>query len=439
MLLVRFDRRYVILAAFFFMNLTIGFVYPQEKEAQLPRFESAPMFDVDIVNMASENLELSRLDLYIKITNDELQFIKTEQGKFRAEYEMSAVVYDKTGGEVDSKIWKEEVIANNIEETSSMRLFGVSMVSFDLPPNEYQVSVGLQDLETQRTGQQKVSILLKDFSKKQLSLSDILYLDYAFVGKNGRLNIRPKVSGEKRAKSKLYAYFEIYNIPEADSANVWYEIFDRNESIIQKDGYWIKSDGLTTQGLIEIDGDALPHGQYKTIIKINHKGESVIVDRPFKWYWEGIPVALSDIKEAIEVLKYIASKEEMKQLEQADREEQHDAFLKFWDLHDPTPGTSSNELKEEYYRRIVYANKNFSGFKQGWKTDMGMVYVKLGPPDSIERNPYNQSFAYLPGRTIKALEVWLYYKYNRQLIFLDENGFGDFRLANLQAFYDIIR
>lgn len=439
MLLVKFSPKYLILAALVIMNMNSGLVYPQKAERQSPQFGDAPMFDVDIVNMRSENPELSRLDLYVKITNDELQFVKSEDEKFRAEYEVSAMVYDETGGIVDDRIWKEEVIANNIEESSSIHMFGVSKASFSLPPNEYQVSVGLQDLETLRTGHQKVSILLRDFSKEELSVSDILYLDYVSVGKDGTLNIRPKVSGEKRAKSKLYAYFEIYSVPESDSANVAFEVFSPKERPVQKGEYWIKSHGLITQDVIEIDGDALPHGQYKMKIRIEYNGESVSIERPFKWYWEGLPVAFSDIKAAIEVLKYIASKDEMKQLERAKKEEQHTAFLKFWEVHDPTPGTSSNELKEEYYRRIVFANENFSGFTEGWKTDMGMVYVKLGPPDSIERNPYSQTFAYLPGRTVKALEIWIYYRYNRQLIFLDENGFGDFRLANLQTFYDIIR
>jgi GWxTD domain-containing protein len=437
--LAKFKWRNTVFATVFLAILTVGPAYSQETETESPRFGSAPMFDIDAVNMASENPELSRLDLYIKITNAELQFIKTEDDKFRAEYEISAVVYDNTGGRVDEKIWKEQVIANNLREAYSIRLFGVSVVNFTLPPNEYQISVGLQDLETQRTGHQKVSILLRDFSSGGLLVSDILYLDYLSIGKNGRLNIRPKVSSEKRTKSKLYAYFEIYNIPRSDSAKVFYEIVDPQEKTFQENEYWITSDGLITQDFIEINENTLPHGQYKMKIKITYRGDSVSVERPFKWYLEGLPVAFSDIKEAIEVLKYIASKEELKKLKKVDKEKQHEAFLKFWELHDPTPGTRSNELKDEYYRRIVFANKNFSGFREGWKTDMGMVYVKLGPPDSIERNPYNQSLANLPGRTIKALEVWVYYKYNRQLIFLDENGFGDYRLANLRTFYDIIK
>ena len=116
------------------------------------------------------------------------------------------------------------------------------------------------------------------------------------------------------------------------------------------------------------------------------------------------------------------------------------AYLEFWEKRDPTPGTSQNELQREYYDRVKYANENFYGYrKPGWKTDMGWAYVKLGAPDSIDRNPFNQRFAEMPGRTIKGFEVWTYYRYNRQLFFVDENGFGEYRLDNPDALYEMLK
>jgi GWxTD domain-containing protein len=236
----------------------------------------------------------------------------------------------------------------------------------------------------------------------------------------------------------LYAYCEVYNIPLSDSVNVTYEVFGVEKKSIQKSNYWLKSKGRVTQNFVEIQGENLPHGTYRAKFTINSLGKRVSVERPFKWYWSGIPVSLTDINDAIDKLRYIASKKELKRLKKAKDDDKQQEFIKFWKVHDPTPGTHENELMEEYYRRIQFANENFSGFKDGWETDMGMVYVKLGPPDVVERNPFNQDFAYVPGRTVKSLEVWVYYEYNRQFIFVDENGFGEYRLANPQSFYDII-
>ena len=56
----------------------------------------------------------------------------------------------------------------------------------------------------------------------------------------------------------------------------------------------------------------------------------------------------------------------------------------FWLRRDPTPGTPENEMKEEHYRRIAFANDHFSAGIPGWQTDRGMIYIKYGPPDAID-------------------------------------------------------
>ena len=428
-------RQYFLFAISVWLISSNSRLYSQAEFSFYHQSHNISFFDIDAVNTASENNNLSRLDLYIKITYDNLQFIKSQDGNFLAAYEVSVDVFDEAGERVDGKIWQEDAIANNFDETYSRRLFGLSRVSFDLSPNEYQISVGLQDLETLRTGHQKSSIILRDYSKDEISVSDISFLDYLAFGKNGELHLRAKVSGESHEESKLYAYFEIYNIPESDSVYILYEILGSENKVIQKSEYWKKSEGGVTHDSIEIDKDLLSHGKYRAKISISLNENTIRVERPFASYWEGMPASFSDVKEAIAELKYIASKDELKKIKKADKEDQRKEFIKFWQLRDPTPGTYENEFMEEYYRRIRFANENFSGFRDGWKTDMGMSYVKLGPPDSIERNPFNQGLS--AGVTVKAYEVWSYFQYNVQLIFIDKNGFGEYRLANPNALYDI--
>lgn len=47
-----------------------------------------------------------------------------------------------------------------------------------------------------------------------------------------------------------------------------------------------------------------------------------------------------------------------------------------------TIGSTSKAKKviELYYQRVEEANKQFSNFKEGWKTDLGMIYILFGPP-----------------------------------------------------------
>jgi len=61
----------------------------------------------------------------------------------------------------------------------------------------------------------------------------------------------------------------------------------------------------------------------------------------------------------------------------------------FWLARDPTPGTPANEFREEYDRRVAYANEHFttkSGIS-GSKTDRGKMHILNGPPDEIVSHP----------------------------------------------------
>jgi len=400
------------------------------------------LFDVDVVNLAVENSELSRLDLYIRINYDELQFVKVND-QFRARYEVIVNILDKSGKPVDGRDLRQEVLADDIKETDSISKNSLLKMSFELSPQEYRIALSVQDLETQKIANRTKDVALRNYAGTSFQASDILYVDYISKDENGNYTFSPKVSTMKPYGSKLYAYFEVYNISESDSIHVNYDIIKQKsgEAVPNHSStYWLKSDGRVTKNCIEIAGETLPPGHYATRVQLAHHQDTLTVQRAFEWYWEGIPSMFSNLNEAVDALAYIAGEKELKKLKLTPESERHAEYLKFWEKRDPTPGTAENELRLEYYQRIKFANENFYGYKKsGWRTDMGWAYVKLGSPDNIERDPFNQKYANFAGRTIKAFEVWEYYRYNRQLVFIDENGFGEYRLDNPDALYDIIR
>ena len=62
----------------------------------------------------------------------------------------------------------------------------------------------------------------------------------------------------------------------------------------------------------------------------------------------------------------------------ADREE---FITMFWMMRDPSPDSYNNELRNEFYRRVLYANEHFSTKDQdGARSDPGRVYIRYGPP-----------------------------------------------------------
>ncbi|NOY60805.1 MAG: GWxTD domain-containing protein, partial [Calditrichaeota bacterium] len=122
---------------------------------------------------------------------------------------------------------------------------------------------------------------------------------------------------------------------------------------------------------------------------------------------------------AIRQLRLIVNKDISKQFSKASREEKKKLLQQFWEARDPTPGTPQNELKDEFLRRIDFANKNFSEVatsREGWQTDRGKVYIKNGPPDQVERQATDID--------MPSAEIWYYTKLNRRYIFSDRSGNG---------------
>ena len=96
-------------------------------------------------------------------------------------------------------------------------------------------------------------------------------------------------------------------------------------------------------------------------------------------------------------------------------------FLEFWKSKDPSPGNDENEVFEQYFSRVAFANENFSHYVDGWNTDRGMVFIILGVPSNIERHPFEYN--------AKPYEIWQYYELNKSFVFTDQTGFGDYRLV----------
>ena len=46
------------------------------------------------------------------------------------------------------------------------------------------------------------------------------------------------------------------------------------------------------------------------------------------------------------------------------------------------------------YGRVVYANRLFTSFKEGWKTDRGMIYIVFGTPNIVYKTDNTESWIY---------------------------------------------
>jgi len=392
--------------------------------------ESAPVFYMDLVNYRSSQEGKSQLDGYFKIPYDELQFLKSENGAYQAVYEISMIVFDEDDFQTDGKIWRDTVTVDNFDATNSRRDFNFTQVVFHLPPSKYRIDARLLDVDTQRNSSQKTTIVLRDFSTSKLTMSDMLIAENVEKDVNGRLTASPLVGAPRKENDKLFVYFEVYSKSDDPVLDVTYEIKNSHNKRIVEDHFKLDKQGPTTFVNVSLSSEKMPHDSYLIHLRVKDSKEQVDGERLITMRWEGIPASIADLTLAIQQMRYIAKKDDLKKILETGTDRQRQAFLDFWKRVDPSPGTEHNELLDEYYRRINYASLNFGGIQEGWKTDRGMVFVLFGAPNDIERNPFNRSPRTAVGRarTVKAYEIWTYHEINRQFVFLDESGYGDYRL-----------
>jgi GWxTD domain-containing protein len=135
----------------------------------------------------------------------------------------------------------------------------------------------------------------------------------------------------------------------------------------------------------------------------------------------------------------IIAGEEREEFKALRRDEEREQFIEsFWTRRDPTPGTATNEYRDEYYRRVAVANEKYTRDVPGWRTDRGRIYILHGEPDEVTTLAAGGTYRRAPGEgggrtTTFPLERWRYRHIeglgnNIILEFVDTNSDGNYRL-----------
>lgn len=381
-----------------------------------------PKIFIEVLGFASDVPNESRLDVYIQVPYDAIFFVKNAD-IFLSNYELIVNIYDVSNNLVKEKLWNESIKTSTYEETVSPKLNKLSQQSFQLPAGKYSLVVQIRDMETKKGAKFSRNVELRDFRQQKFTVSDVMLLSKLTVVGEKKIII-PNISGNVVDLGEgFFAFAEVYNFTDADSVEIVYEI--------SKDKSKTLRSGKETQPLVKgknslffkINSGDLPMGDYTLEIKMNPNLQQITtsISRKFSIYWRGMPVSIVDLDAAIDQLTYIEQASEIARIKKLPFNERLESFKEFWKKKDPTPNTERNELMEEYYARVEYANKNFKHYIAGWKTDMGMVFIVFGTPNNVDRHPFDIDS--------KPYEVWYYYELNRQFVFVDQTGFGDYQLT----------
>ncbi len=152
-----------------------------------------------------------------------------------------------------------------------------------------------------------------------------------------------------------------------------------------------------------------------------------------------------------EEVVYLISENERDVFKALKTDEHREGFIKtFWKRRDPTPDTPVNEFREEHYRRITFADRNYFEGKAGWRSDRGRVYIMFGPPDFFETNP-GGGRGFLLGVNAPSAEfpaeIWTYREIpglkervgRVDFTFINHYGAGSWQLASNPALANALR
>lgn len=380
-----------------------------------------PQFSVSAPGYPTASRDSARLEVYVRIPYDAVQFVK-KGDLFVASYEVAITILDEKDNQVKRQITAFESTTDDFNTTVSPQEGDMGAQAFTLSPDEYTCIVEVTDQDTRKTGRRKIKVDLSPMGEAA-AISDLLLLDPNEKADTHPLGLPLIPPRTVENDSSIYFYYEA-RLPDG-TEDLFVRVLSADDNVLAEDTLDVRGKGTFVKETVKQPIVGTVSSRFKLEISLasdRKKKDRVHASTVVRNLWRGMTVFVDNIEEAVEQLRYIAYSDELKKLTKSKKDKKEENFRAFWAKRDPTPETPKNELMDEYYRRIQYANDKFGTWQDGWKTAMGMIFVLFGPPDDIEVNMY--------GRDGRHYQRWTYFKISRSFTFVDYNGFGEYEFLD---------
>ncbi len=371
------------------------------------------------INTFTRPLESGLVEVmcFVKIPNYSLQFVK-EGRSFIAEYDANLSVVNKDDVEVATGSFSDKIIVKKFSETTSRVKSTILSSSFVVPLEDYVVSVNIKDIDTKLTSKKTKKVNLDDFSET-FQVYDPIFLKETDGEWGFSDNEFPVDANQIIIKENQLKFYQYATISPGDYTMV-INVFS-GKKLQWTDTINSSSDTKVISQLINLPTKDINKVDLKIEVIVNQGELSASKSSKFKSRDSFMFGGVGNIDLALSQMNYILTTQERKELKNLKQNEKEDFFKKAWARRDPKPETKVNELMDEYYARVQFAEENFSrGSSGGWRSDMGMIFILFGKPDDIQRYSSMQSnYVY---------ETWYYFSIGEEFAFVDDYGFGDYRL-----------
>ena len=381
------------------------------------------LFYEDMMQVKDTIADKTELDIFIQVPYKGMQFVKKDKG-FAAVYYVTLTCMDAKKENIFNETnFSEKIVVNDFSLTNSKDNFNLSQKSFNLSPGNYVIKCIVEDNDSHQSAIRETPVLIRQFPDS-LSLSDIMPVSEVIKNKDGE-KIIPNISNIIESKITSLPFF--VNVYSNKTRNILFEYSlndsKENQLVVHVDTFSVKQGENFIMRSFNITKFSLGDYYIKIILKDKNNKEITTVEKKIYSIIFGMPSGIEDLDKAIDQMIYIAKVQELDSIKAGKTyEEKYKLFQAFWFKKKPNKKTDDNPVQYEYYRRVLYANKYFKGFSEGWRSDMGSIYITLGPPDAVQRHPFEQNS--------KPYEIWEYFLLDRSFVFVDQTGFGEYYLVN---------
>ena len=292
---------------------------------------------------------------------------------------------------------------------------------FALAPGEYVLAVTVTDVGSTRSARAELPLRVPRLAAPSLS-TPMLVLD---VAPRAALDSLPRLVASPRSTvvfgrdSVFPLYIEGYSSSERFPLTM--AVRSEQGNTLWSDTLSLPRHGTMFSGVVRVPVSRVGLGV--ATFAVWPTGAADTASTPvFVSFGEELPVAT--FEEMLTYLRYFAPPERLQALRNATPEERARAWVRFLEETDDNRVTPINEKLRDYFGRVRLANERFRDEGQaGWATDRGMVFVALGEPDQV----YEQGTSEVSARG--RAQIWEYRQYGVQLVFVDQTGFGRWRLT----------
>ncbi|MFO7848128.1 MAG: GWxTD domain-containing protein, partial [Balneolaceae bacterium] len=335
-----------------------------------------------------------------------------------AEVSVEIRINEKDGNFSKSDREQLQVISRDSDSYNNQEVFSYER-SLDVEPGEYEIEVSVTDVSSGKSVLRTTSTLIPDPENPVTNLTAIR-LSGKTNHDESRNRFSPITTYDVPSRiDSLKFDFQVTNNDmddplvvnarliqfEADTSAARRLSYNQySSSSIQYQGIDVRDPEeidsntrlLDQQGsvLIEFKYPVLDRGNYRFEIETeDQQGETLYRARDFAVKGRNYPSVASSREMAEPLIYLMGEKDHEEMMDINDPDSLKEAVDRFW-LSNVGSQSRAKSVINLYYERVEQANKQFSNFKEGWKTDMGMIYILFGPPWYVDRTLNRMQWSY---------------------------------------------